>query len=214
MDAAKEHLRRALNLEKLTVVWMTVEAAVSLAAGIAANSLLLMAFGADSVIELISAGVLLRRLRHEYCEGREGEEVLQARERRASRIAGWLLYALAACVVAQAAWGLACGQQADSSPVGIAVAIVAALGMPWLAKAKLRIAHRINSPALYADAIETVACGYMSWMLLAGLAANTILHWWWLDSVASLLIVPILLREAKEAITGTCECQEEEQGRQ
>ena len=74
--------------------------------------------------------------------------------------------------------------------------------MPILAKAKLRIAAKISSRALRADAMETLTCGYLAWLLLAGLMATALLHWWWLDSAASLAIVPILVREAKEALAG------------
>lgn len=185
---------------------MVVEAAVSLGAGIAANSLLLVAFGADSIIELISGGVLYCRLRHEYRGDHQSEESLEALERRTGKIAGYLLYALSAYVVAQSIFGLAQRHEAGTSLIGMAVAAIAAAGMPILAKAKIKAADKINSPALRADAMETFTCGYLSWVLLGGLVANALLHWWWLDSVASLIIVPLLLREAKEAIAGHCSC--------
>lgn len=185
---------------------MVVEAAVSIGAGIAANSLLLVAFGADSIIELISGCVLYSRLRHEYRGDHKSEESIEGLERRTGKIAGYLLYALSAYVVAQAIVGLTRQQAADISFIGMAVAIIAAVGMPILAKAKISLADKINSPALRADAMETFTCGYFSWVLLGGLVANALLHWWWLDSVASLFVVPLLLREAKEAIAGHCSC--------
>jgi divalent metal cation (Fe/Co/Zn/Cd) transporter len=82
----------------------------------------------------------------------------------------------------------------------MAVAIIAAFGMPLLAKAKLSIANRIDSRSLRADAMETLTCGYLAWILLAGLVLNAIAHWWWIDSVASLAIVPLLVREGREAV--------------
>lgn len=185
---------------------MVVEAAVSIGAGIAANSLLLVAFGADSIIELISGGVLYYRLRHEYRGDHESEASLEALERRTGKIAGYLLYALSAYVLAQAIWGLTQRHEAETSLVGMAIAVIAAVGMPILAKAKISVADKINSPALRADAMETFTCGYLSWVLLGGLVANAWLHWWWLDSVVSLFVVPLLLREAKEAIAGHCSC--------
>ena len=128
-------------------------------------------------------------------------------EQRAARIAGYLLYALSLYVVLQALYGLLHRHQAESSVWGIAVAVVAALGMPVLARAKIRIADEIGSKALRADAMETFTCGYLSWILLAGLLANSLIHWWWLDSAASLLIVPLLWREAREAVSGEgCGC--------
>jgi divalent metal cation (Fe/Co/Zn/Cd) transporter len=185
---------------------MIVEAVVSFWAGIVAGSLLLVAFGADSIIEFISAAVLFHRLRHE-AHAQPGDTVsIEIRERKAARIAGCLLYALSAYVVVQAIYGLVQRHEAGTSLVGLAIAVVAAIGMPVLARIKLRIADRIGSRALRADAMESLTCGYLAWILLAGLAANALLRWWWLDSAASLVIVPLLLREAREAINGDCGC--------
>ncbi|HEX8961969.1 MAG TPA: cation transporter [Rhodocyclaceae bacterium] len=205
-QASPGDLQWALRLEAWSIAWMVVEAAVSLWAGLAAGSLLLIAFGVDSVIELVSACVLYLRLRHEFRGDHESVEALEALERKTGRIAGYLLVALAAYVAAEGAWGLTRGHEASSSVAGLAVAVIAAIGMPFLAKAKIRAADRIGSAALRADAMETFTCGYLSWVLLGGLAANALLHWWWLDAAASLLIVPLLLKEAREAINGQCSC--------
>lgn len=201
-------VRNGLRLEGLSIAWMVAEAAVAIGAGIAAGSLLLVAFGADSVIELLSALVLFHRLWQEYRTAHADEEALEALERRAGRIAGYLLYALCAYIVLQALWGLTHRHAAEVSFWGIGIAVIAAAGMPLLARAKIRVAGRIQSAALRADAMETFTCGYLSWVLLAGLIANAVFHWWWLDAAASLLIVPLLLREAREAITGECSCAE------
>jgi len=183
---------------------MIIEAGVSIIAGIGARSLLLVAFGIDSGIELISAIVLFRRLKTESFGGLTGAEALEKVERKAARIGGALLYLLSAYVTVQAIYGLLSGHSAEKSWLGIAIAIIAAGGMPFLAKAKLRIADQIESRALRADAMETLTCGYLAWVLLAGLLTNAFVHWWWVDSAASLAIVPLLLREAKEALTGSC----------
>ena len=84
---------------------------------------------------------------------------------------------------------------------------MAALGMPILARAKIRVADQIGSKALRADAMETFTCGFLSWVLLAGLVGNALLHWWWLDSVAALMLVPFLVKEGREAIAGGCSCR-------
>jgi divalent metal cation (Fe/Co/Zn/Cd) transporter len=199
-------MKRAIRLEAITIVWMGIEAGVSIGAGVVARSVLLLAFGTDSMIELISALVLLHRLRTEVDASAGSEERVEALERRTSRIAGYLLYALALYVVLQSLYGLLHRQAAERSMVGIAVAVAAAVGMPLLAKAKIRVAEEIGSRALRADAMEAITCGYLSWVLLAGLAANALLHWWWLDSVAALALVPFLLKEGREAITGQCGC--------
>ena len=199
-------LRAALRWQAVTIAWMIVEAVMSFWAGIAAGSLLLIAFGADSVIELVSAAVLFQRLWQE-ARSRPGDKAAhEDRERKAARIAGYLLYTLSAYVIVQAIYGLIQRHEAETSRVGLAIAVVAAIGMPALARIKLRTADRIGSRALRADATETLTCGYLAWALLAGLAANALLHWWWLDVAASLLIVPLLLREAREAIRGDCGC--------
>lgn len=200
-------LTAGLRLEAVSIVWMVVEAAVSVGAGIAAGSLLLVAFGVDSVIEMISAILLFWRLRRQALGLLPDEEAIEALERKVARVAGFLLYALSVYVVAQAVYGLTHRRQAETSWAGIAVAIIAAFGMPLLARAKIRVADAIGSRALRADAMETFTCGYLSWALLAGLAANALLHWWWLDSAAALAVVPLLVKEAREALTGECHCR-------
>ena len=196
-------LRAALRLEIITIIWMVIEAAVAIGAGIVARSLLLVAFGIDSATELASAVVVFRRLR---IESREefvsAQDDARSIEHKTARIAGYLLFLLSAYVLVQAVFGLLTRRAAETSPVGIAVAIIAAIGMPFLAKAKLRAAGEIDSRALRADAMETLTCGYLSWILLAGLALNAVTHWWWIDSIASLAIVPLLIREGWEAISG------------
>jgi divalent metal cation (Fe/Co/Zn/Cd) transporter len=193
-------LRTALRLEIITLVWMVIEAAVAVAAGIVARSLLLVAFGIDSGIELASAIVVFRRFRIESQE-KFASDLDDARsiEHKTARIAGSLLLLLSAYVLVQAGFGLVTRHAAETSPIGIAVAIIAAIGMPLLAKAKLRVAYKINSRALRADAMETLTCGYLAWALLAGLALNALTHWWWIDAVASLAIVPLLVREGWES---------------
>lgn len=199
-------LHTGLRLQAVTVGWMIVEAGVSVVAGIGCGSLLLVAFGADSVIELISGSVLYWRLRTETGARQPDVEAIEKIEQKASRIAGYLLYALSLYVVVQALYGLTHKHQAETSWPGIVVALVAAFGMPALAKAKIRVADAIGSRALRADAMETFTCGYLAWVLLAGLVVNALLHWWWLDAAASLVIVPLLLKEAREAISGGCSC--------
>ena len=194
-------LRTALRLEIITIVWMVIEAVAALAAGIVARSLLLVAFGIDSGIELASAVVVFRRFRIESHEKFAGDlDRAKTIERKTARIAGCLLFLLSAYVLVQAIFGLVTRHAAEPSPIGIAVAIIAALGMPFLAKAKLRAADNIDSRALRADAMETLTCGYLAWILLLGLALNAVTRWWWIDSVASLAIVPLLIREGWESV--------------
>lgn len=202
----REAVALALRLEVITISWMTIEAVGSIGAGLLASSTLLLAFGIDSIVELVSAGVLYRRLKLEAAGG--DTHRVEAMERSAGKIGGFLLFSLAAYVVATSVYKLFNQGAADASYLGIVIATIAAFAMPVLARAKLRVADQIGSRALRADAMETFTCGYMSWVLLAGLSANALFHWWWLDGVAALVLVPLLIKEGKEAISGECLCIE------
>jgi divalent metal cation (Fe/Co/Zn/Cd) transporter len=199
-DPARIRLvRRALWLEALTGAWMAVEAAVSIGAGILAGSLSLVAFGADSVIELASAVVLLWRLRVELQQGAEFSEAI---EQRAGKIAGLLLFALAAYVIASAGYGLWRRQGQEFSTPGMIVTALAIPAMYLLARAKMTVAGRIGSRALRADAVESIACAYLAAVVLVGLIAQLLFGAWWIDSVTSLAIVVFLVKEAREAWVG------------
>jgi divalent metal cation (Fe/Co/Zn/Cd) transporter len=201
----KALVRRAFLLEWFTVGWMALEAVVAIGSGIGAHSRSLVAFGADSVIELLSAGVLLWRLDVEMKRGQEFPEAVEA---RASRIAGGLLFALAAYVLASAAWSLWRQEGEEFSIVGLAITAAALPTMWWLARAKLRIADAIGSRALRADAIEAVACGWLSAIVFVGLLAQLLVGAWWIDGVASLAILYLLVREGLEAWRGEDCCDD------
>src|SRR5712691_4409296 len=203
-----DNVRLALRLTYITLGWMTIEGAASLLLGWASKSLLLEAFGIDSVIELFSAAVLLWRLRVE-ATGRADEARIEAVERRASRWVGYTLYFLVLYVVFNSAYGLFVAHRVTDtheSAWGILIGLVAKIGMPILAAYKLKVAGRLNSRALRADAIESIACGYLSIVLIVGLAATRLIGWWWLDSVAALALIPFLIKEARAAIRGECGC--------
>lgn len=196
----------ALWLTYITLAWMTIEGAASLLLGWASQSLLLQAFGIDSVVELFSAGVLLWRLKIE-ASGFADETRVEAVERRAARWVGYSLYALVAYVVLSSTYGLfvvARVTDTRESVWGIIIGLVAKIGMPILAAYKLRVAARLNSRALRADAMEAITCGYLSIVLMVGLAATKFLGWWWIDSVAALALIPFLIKEARAAIRGEC----------
>lgn len=194
-----ELVARAFRLEWLTVGWMLIEAAAALAAGIAAGSLTLIVFGVDSLIELASAGVLIWRLTIEI---KRGEAFPEAVEQRAARIAAVLLLALALYVVVTAGWSLAARRGQEFSPLGLVVALAAMPLMILLSRAKTGIAERIGSPALRADAVEAIACAYLSAVVVAGLVAQWLLGAWWVDGVTALALAPFLVREGWEAWQG------------
>ena len=198
----------ALWLTYLTLAWMTIEGAASLVLGWSSRSLLLEAFGIDSVVELFSAGVLLWRLRVE-ASGLADETRVESVERKAARWVGYSLYALAAYVLFNSAYGLFVVVRVTDtheSAWGILIGLGAKIGMPILASYKLRVAARLNSRALRADAMEAITCGYLSIVLMVGLAATRLFGWWGLDSVAALALIPFLVKEGRAAIRGECHC--------
>ncbi len=193
-------VRAGLRIEIVTVVWMTIEAAIALGAGVVARSILLTAFGVDSVIELVTGGVLLWRLTTE-ARGGALERVARA-ENRAAWVTGVGLVLLCLYIVGSVAYSLLTQNKADGSPVGIVLSLVAVAGMPVLAWRKRAIAARINSAALRGDAACSITCAYMAATLLIGLVLNAAFHWWWADSVAALGFLYWLSKEAREALEG------------
>ena len=197
-------IREAFRLEWLTIGWMTVEALVAIAAGVTAGSLVLIAFGLDSVIELASAGVLMWRLSIEL---RHGQQFSERAERTASRIGGALLFLLATYITTAALWHLWKGTGEEFSWPGFIIALVAIPAMRYLAHRKITIAEKIGSRALHADAMEAVTCGWLSFVVVASLAAQWLTGAWWVDGVGSLAIVYFLVKEGREAWSGhECEC--------
>ena len=177
-------IRRGLWLAGLTIAWNVVEAVVAVGAGVAAGSLALVAFGFDSVIEVLSAWVVVWQFRGELRGGYDHD-----RERRALRLIAVTFFVLAAYVVVEAGRDL----------LGAALSLAA---MPTLAWAKRRTALALGSPSLRADAQETLLCAWLSAALLAGLALNAAFGWWWSDSVAALAIAGLAVNEGLEAWRG------------
>lgn len=132
-------------------------------------------------------------------------------ERTAAQWMGTMLLLLAVYVLATSAYGLFIARRitdTHESAWGILIGIVAKIVMPILAGYKLNIASRLNSRALRADAMESITCGYLSIVLMAGLAATRVFGWWWLDSVAALALIPFLVREGRAAIRGESCCSD------
>jgi divalent metal cation (Fe/Co/Zn/Cd) transporter len=192
-------IRQAFLLEWITVIWMVIEAAVAIGAGLAARSVSLLAFGLDSLIELVSAGVLIWRL---SVEVRRGQAFSEHAERLASRIGGCLLFALAVYVVASAGWSLWMRQGQEFSLPGLAVALAAIPIMYILSKRKLVVANQLGSRAMRADAVESITCGWLSFVVVVGLLAQLLFGLWWVDAVTSLGIVWFLIKEGREAWAG------------
>lgn len=197
--------RHAFRLEWLTVAWMIVEGAVAIGAGIAAGSLTLTAFGLDSVIELVSACVLIWRLSVEL---RHGQAFSERAERTASKIGGGLLFALAAYIVAGALWSLWTRHGETFSLPGLLVALLAIPIMTVLARRKITIATQLSSRAMRADVVESIACGWLSFVVVVGLIADLLLGAWWVDAATSLTILWFVVKEGREAWRGGECCDE------
>jgi divalent metal cation (Fe/Co/Zn/Cd) transporter len=192
-------IREAFRLEYVTLAWMSLEAVVAIGAGLAAQSLVLVAFGLDSLIELASAGVLVWRLNVEL---RHGQKFAEAAEQRAARIGGALLFALAAYVVLAAGWKLWQRTGGEFSLPGLVLSLLSIPIMYYLSRRKLRLADALGSRALRTDAVESITCGWLAFVVVAALAAQFATGLWWIDPVASLGIVWFLVREGREAWSG------------
>lgn len=195
-----QDVRQAIGLELFTIGYMIFEAIAALWIGLASHSTSLEAFGLDSLLELVSGSILLWRLNIERRE--HDEERVELVERRAAKFVGWSLIALAIYVAAQSISGLISQATPEPNIWGVLLAIASLVLMPILARLKLRAADRIGSRALHADAFETIACAYLSFTLLLGVAANYFFGWWWADGVAALVMVYFIIREAREALSG------------
>ena len=193
-----EVLQRVLWIQTLTLLWMSVEAVVSLGAAWMARSPALLAFGGDSAVELLSAGVVFWRF---YAPSQR-----ERAEKRAGRIAGGLLFVLAAFVVATSVLAIMGHVEARPSLIGIALLVLAAMIMPWLAEQKRQLSRLTASAALRADAAESAVCGYLALIALAGLVVNAVWKVSWADPVAALTLLPLITREGWEAWKGRPSC--------
>jgi divalent metal cation (Fe/Co/Zn/Cd) transporter len=196
----REQLRRGRWLEYLTIGWNSLEGVIAVGAGLAAGSIALVGFGLDSVIEVTSGAALLWRLHTDAPEKRERAEQV------ALRVVGASLLALAAYVAFDALKSLLTREPPEASYAGIAVAALSLVVMPVLARAKRRVAARLDSRAMRADSRQTDICAYLSAVLLGGLILNALFGWWWADPAAALVMVPIIGREGVGALRGEACC--------
>jgi len=197
--------RTALHLEYFTVIYNIFEAAASIFSGMAAGSIALVGFGLDSIVESLSGLILIWRLgRHDRVSPDEEERI----ERTAQRLVALSFFLLGAYVLYESAGRLIAGEIAEPSVIGIIIAVLSIIIMPVLAWQKRKTGTAIGSRALLADAKETIACGYLSVALLAGLLANYLFGFWQADPLAGFVIVIFLFREGYEGWTGSCCCKE------
>ncbi|MBA2349135.1 MAG: cation transporter [Solirubrobacterales bacterium] len=199
--ARYEELARKIKLLSwLSLVWMTIEGAVALGAGTAANSIALIGFGLDSVIEGVASVVIIWR----FTGSRTFSE---AAEQRSQTLVAWQFFLLAPYVAFESLHGLLTGERPDVSRLGIGLAIGSVVLMPLLAIAKQRLAEQVGSPATRGEGRQNMLCAYLAGALLVGLLGNALLGAWWLDPTVGLLIAFVAVREGRDAMRGEgCGC--------
>lgn len=191
--------RTGKRLEYFTIGWNTLEGILAVLLGTLAGSISLVGFGIDSFIEVTSGAVLLWRLSLDA-----NEEERERNEKTALRIVGLCFVALSAYIAYEAVSGLRAHRPPEHSIPGIILAIASLIVMPLLFRAKRRVGTFLNSAAMHVDAKQSEFCAYLSAILLGGLLLNAALGLWWADSVAALLMVPIILREGVEGFRAKC----------
>lgn len=197
-------VRRGRRLNVATLTWNCMEGVIAVAAGVSAGSIALVGFGADSAIEVTASVVALWRLDADAtASGRERVEQIS------HRAIGVLFVALASYIAYEAGSALVGGEAPAASGLGIALASLSLVVMPYLARAKRRVGATLHSRALIAESTQTSICAYLSAILLGGLVLNATLGWWWADPVAALTMVPIIAREGIEGLRGTPACADD-----
>lgn len=200
-DAA---VRRARWLNAATIGWNSIEGVIAIVAGVAAGSVSLIGFGFDSAIEVSAALILTWRLAQE-----RKESCTQPADTRATKAIAISFVALAAYVIVEAGRDIATAAEPEASVPGVVLAALSLLVMPFLARAKARLAPVLGSTAAVADAAQTNLCALLSAVVLVGLAANWLLGWWWADPLAAIGVGVLALAEARrtwraEALEDTC----------
>lgn len=193
-------VRRARSLAWIGLGWHFAEAAIAIGAGVAASSIALIGFGADSVIEA-AAGVVVLWLMA------DSRSASASAERRAQQLIAVSFAVLAAYIGVESLRDLFGGHHPDVSWLGIGLSIVTLAIMPPLARAKHNVGDALGSSATTSESRQTMICAYLSAALLVGLGANALFGWWWMDPLAALVIAGVAGREAREAWRGrACDC--------
>jgi divalent metal cation (Fe/Co/Zn/Cd) transporter len=196
----RQLVARARGLAWLGVGWHVIEAAVAVGAGIAAGSIALVGFGADSLVEALAGGIVLWR----FAGARAGDA---RAERRAQQLIAASFALIAVYVGVEAVRSLAGGHEPDASWVGIGLAAITLVTMPPLAKAKAKVALQLQSSATHSESRQTMLCAYLSAALLVGLGLNALAGWWWADPVTALVIAAVAVKESRDAWRGdACGC--------
>lgn len=190
--------RRAQLLAAASVVYNAGEAAVAIGAGVVVSSVALVGFGLDSIVEMSSGLIILWQFRRRMPE---------TRERQALRLIAVSFFALAGYVTFESLRSLAGGEAAAHSTVGIVLAAVSLIVMPFLSWAQRRTGRQLGSTTVVADSKQTLLCTYLSAVLLLGLLLNSALSWWWADPLVGLVVAGLAMKEGRDAWRGdACAC--------
>jgi divalent metal cation (Fe/Co/Zn/Cd) transporter len=191
---------RAKTLSWLSLAWMTVEGAVAITAALIAGSVALLGFGIDSAIEGVASVIVIWRFTGP-------RRLSEHAERQAQKGVAVSFFLLAPYIAQDAIRALIDGDRPSTSWVGIGLSVSSILVMPLLGRAKQRVGERLDSGATAGEGAQNLLCAYMAAGVLAGLAANAVLGWWWLDPVIALVIAALAIREGREAWAGEgCAC--------
>ncbi len=187
--------RRARLLAWGGNAWHLLEFGIAIGAGVAAGSIALIAFGADSLIEAASGFVIIWLFTGERLHS-------ESAERRAQQLIAASYFVLAVYVAVESVRDLVGGYEPGVSWVGVGLAAVTAPTMPLLARAKRRVGRKLNSAATVSEAGQNMICAYLSIALLVGLLANALAGWWWADPAAALVIAAVAANEGRETWKG------------
>lgn len=189
--------RRIRVVVAITISWNIIEAVIALIAGNAASSAALIGFGLDSIVEVLSAAAVAWQF---------AAPDPQKHEKTALRVISVSFFALAAYVSVDAILSLIGIREPAHTPIGIALAALSLVVMPFLSWFERRTGRELGSASAIADSRQTLICTYLSAALLVGLVLNSLLGWTWADSVAALVIAVFAVREGIEAWRGDACC--------
>jgi len=195
LAARHSTVRQGILLSYATIGYNSLEAIGSLIAGLLSGSVALVGFGIDSIIEVIASLAVQWRLRTDADLSRRAES-----EMLTLRIVGWCFVALAAYVTVDSVKSLYLAEEPGRSWFGLVILVLSVIVMPVLAWAKRRVANKMQSTALEAEAKQTSLCAYLSVIALAGVGLNALFGWWWADPLAALAMVPIIVNEGVHGI--------------
>ena len=188
-------VRKAKLLSWISLVWMSLEGGIAIAAGILAGSIALIGFGIDSAIEGVASVVIIWRF-----TGARAKSL--AAEARAQKLVAAQFFLLAPYVGYEAISALINGEHPEVSTLGMILTATSVIGMPILGIAKQRVARTLSSQATHGEGSQNLLCAYLAGAVFLGLAGNALFGWWWLDPVAALVIAAVALREGFETWRG------------